>query len=214
LGWDPDTLTILAVGSKRVDNLLQTLNVINHFGKPVQIVIATGKDCDLYEKIQNMQWHIPFHLYDFISNMPTLMHASDILICKAGGLIITEALACHLPMILIDIIQGQETGNARFVMDSGAGELAQNPGEVLEIMAHLTMESSRLLKTMAKNADLLSRPFAAYDTADILWNAAETGLEGGSKHPDPMETGNLINLLDKFQIQLQAKPTRHSKKNG
>ena len=44
LGWDPDRLTLLAVGSKRVDRLIDIVNTINHSGYPVQIAVAGGND--------------------------------------------------------------------------------------------------------------------------------------------------------------------------
>jgi 1,2-diacylglycerol 3-beta-galactosyltransferase len=44
--------------------------------------------------------------------MPTMMRAADAIICKAGGLTVTESLACGLPLLLTDVIPGQETGNA------------------------------------------------------------------------------------------------------
>jgi 1,2-diacylglycerol 3-beta-galactosyltransferase len=214
LGWDADALTILAVGSRRVENLLETLNVINHFGKPLQIVFAAGKDDVLYQKAQEMEWHMPVHLYEYVSDMSTMMHASDILICKAGGLIITEALTCQLPMILIDIIPGQETGNAHFVIDNNVGDLAQTPIELLEVMAHLTMEDSQLLKIRANNAARLSRPFAAVETADLVWEAAEKGFPRTGKLHSSKERLKLVDLLNKFQIQLQGPPIRPPGKHG
>jgi len=64
------------------------------------------------------------------------MHAVDFVVCKAGGLIVTEALACGLPLMLIDVIEGQETGNAEFVVDNGAGDIARMPLDMLETLYH------------------------------------------------------------------------------
>ena len=80
-----------------------------------------------YNAANQMTWHIPVKIFNFVENMPTLMHASDIMLCKAGGLIVTESLACGLPMILIDVIPGQETGNAEYVMAYGAGDMSETP---------------------------------------------------------------------------------------
>jgi len=40
-------------------------------------------------------------LYNFVTNMATLMRAADCVMGKVGGLTVTEALACRLPLILI-----------------------------------------------------------------------------------------------------------------
>ena len=102
------------------------------------------------------------------------MHASDGLICKAGGLIVTEAMACGLPMMLIDIIPGQETGNAEYVVEGGAADLAESPLKALEVLSHWMMNDKKLLRA-ALNSMKLGKPFSAYKAADLLWKAAERG---------------------------------------
>ena len=173
LGWQPDIPTVLAVGSKRVERLVDTLNIINHFGAPVQLAVVAGKDDRFLQEINQFEWHIPAHIYDFVENMPSLMHASDLIICKAGGLIVTESLACGLPMILIDIIPGQETGNAEYVVALGAADMAESPVAVLENMSHLMRNDQLLLKKRAENARHIGQPRSAYKVADILYKSIE-----------------------------------------
>jgi len=174
LGWLPDIPTVLAVGSKRVDRLMDTLNVINHFGCDLQLAVVAGNDEVVYNELSRVDWHIPAYIYNFVENMPTLLKASDLLVCKAGGLILTEALASGLPMMLIEVIPGQETGNAEFVTAYGAADIAQSPIEVLETLRHLMKDDQSLLKKRAANAALMGKPRSAFDTAHILWNAMET----------------------------------------
>ena len=173
LGWAPDIPTVLAVGSKRVERMVDTLNIINHFGGPVQLVVVAGKDERLLQEINHFDWHIPAHIYDFVENMPSLMHAADLIICKAGGLIVTEALACGLPMILIDVIPGQETGNAEFATALGAADLAETPIAILENLNHLLQNNQSLLKQRSANATRLGQPRSAYKVAAILHSAIE-----------------------------------------
>lgn len=174
LGWLPDIPTVLAVGSKRVDRLMDTLNVINHFGCDLQLAVVAGNDEVVYNELSRVDWHIPAYIYNFVENMPTLLKASDLLVCKAGGLILTEALASGLPMMLIEVIPGQETGNAEYVTSYGAADIAQSPIEVLETLRHLMKDDQSLLKKRAANADLIGKPSSAFDTAKILWKAMET----------------------------------------
>jgi 1,2-diacylglycerol 3-beta-galactosyltransferase len=116
--------------------------------------------------------------------MPTLLKASDLLVCKAGGLILTEALASGLPMMLIEVIPGQETGNAEYVTAYGAADIAQSPIEVLETLRHLTKDNQSLLKKRRANAALMGKPRSAFDTAEILWKAMETKPRS-KKAPSP-----------------------------
>jgi len=196
LGWREDLLTILAVGSKRVEGLVEALNVINHFGQPLQLAVVTGNDEELYADMQQVDWHIPHHTYEFVTNMPQLMRAADLIICKAGGLIVTESLACGLPLMLVNVIPGQETGNAEYVVNHGAGVLTENPVAVLEALAHFTADNQAELKLASTAAARIGRPQAAFDAADIIWLAAQHT----EPEPDLSFRSNLINLLALNQI--------------
>jgi 1,2-diacylglycerol 3-beta-galactosyltransferase len=173
LGWQPDLPTFLAVGSRRVENLMDSLRVLNHFGKPLQLAVVAGNDQELYAALQKADWHVPVHLYNFIDFMPTLMHAADGLICKAGGLVVTEALACGLPMILVDVLPGQETGNAQYVIKAGAADLARTRIAVLETVFHWMADDGALLKQRAAASNKIGLPRSAYAAAELVWQAAQ-----------------------------------------
>jgi 1,2-diacylglycerol 3-beta-galactosyltransferase len=200
LGWQPDLLTFLAVGSQRVEGLPEILNVLNHFGRPLQLAVVAGKNEELYHQLQEIDWHVPAHLYNYVTNMPTLMHGADALICKAGGLIVTEGLVCGLPMLLTSVIPGQETGNAEFVVENGAGDLVKNPLQTLELTAHWLMDDGKLLKERSSHARLLGKPEAAFSVAKLLWKAAQAGsLDLKGKHiPD---RPHLVNLLTRYRVK-------------
>jgi 1,2-diacylglycerol 3-beta-galactosyltransferase len=191
LGWPLELTTILVVGGKRVKNLPGTLRALNHSGLPLQFVLVAGGDDALYQQLQNTDWHLPTHLFNFVENMPTLMHASDCIICKAGGLVVTESLACGLPILLTDLIEGQETNNARFVVDGDAGELVSSPIEGLEVMAHWLADGKKLLLQHSQNSKRLGRPKAAYDTASLVWEAAMHG-------PQPWTERNLPETFERI----------------
>jgi 1,2-diacylglycerol 3-beta-galactosyltransferase len=174
LGWQPDLITILAVGSKRVRHLLGSLKVLNHSGMKLQFALVAGGDDHLYQQFEQIDWHVPVYRYNYVTNIPELMQASDCLISKAGGLILPEALACGLPVLLVDVLPGQEAGNAQFVIDGGAGELAQTPLETLEILFHWLDQGGKLLAQRAENARRLGRPRAAFDIAELVWAAIKS----------------------------------------
>ena len=199
LGWDQDRTTILAVGSKRVEHLTPILNVLNHSGWPIQLAIVAGGDGKRYNELKDIEWHVPTHIYNFVKNMPTLMHASDVIICKAGGLIVTESLAAGLPLLLTDVIPGQETGNANYVIDGGAGELIEGPLQALETISHWLQADGQLLKERVANAIQLGRPRAAYDIADLAWQAAQRGPVR-KESSQIVGLPNLIELFERFNV--------------
>lgn len=172
LGIEPTRMTALVVGSPRVRNLLDAVRVLNHTNFPLQAIVVAGGDDAVYAELQKMDWHLPVVLYNLVDNMPTLMHAADFIVCKAGGLIVTEALACGLPLMLIDVIEGQETGNAEFVRENGAGEVARMPLDMLETLYHWLSDGGKRLQTCSRNARRVGRPQAADEIAELAWSLA------------------------------------------
>lgn len=173
LNWRPDVVSVLAVGSRRVRNLREVLHALNHAHFPVQLAVVAGGDDALYGDLQRVEWHVPTYLFNFVQDMPMLMHAADCVVTKAGGLIISEALACGLPLLLIDVNPGQEVGNAEYVAAGAAGDLAQGPLHALEIMYHWLDGGGTLMFQRARNARSLGRARAAYAIADLAYAEAE-----------------------------------------
>jgi 1,2-diacylglycerol 3-beta-galactosyltransferase len=174
LGWQEDLFTVLAISSKRVEHLYDALYILNHSGFSLQLVIAAGGDEDFYQRCQETEWHVPTHIYNFVDEMGTFMRAADCVLGKAGGLTVSESLACGLPLILVDVIPGQEIGNADYVVEGDAGVLTNNPTEVLEAMSHWLEKDHVLYQQQAQNARRLGRPQAAFEIADLVWGLTTT----------------------------------------
>ena len=197
LGWPEDKFTVLAVGSKRVEALDTFADILNHSGHDLHFVGVAGGNGQLYEALQSAEWHVPATIYDYITNMPDLMHAADCIVSKAGGLIVTESLACGLPMFLTQVIPGQEIGNAKFIVEGGAGDLTLEPLQFLEGMAHWLADDRRLYKERAANARRLGRPDAAFVAAELIWNLAQ-GKVTRRRSRLPISREKLKDLLRQF----------------
>lgn len=200
LGWDVEKTAVLAVASKRVQKLPKFLRPLNHAGLPIQLIVVAGGHDELYRELETTQWHVPVKLYNYVDNMPALMNAADCLITKAGGLTVTEALACGLPMLLIEVIPGQETGNADFVVQQEAGDLVEKPMALLETLFHWLMNDHKLLTQRAQRAHALGKPNAAYDIADLAW---ETMQKNTAVHQRsfPLSLPKLTDLLTRYGVQ-------------
>jgi processive 1,2-diacylglycerol beta-glucosyltransferase len=96
----------------------------------------------------------------FTKEMDRYMAAADVLIGKAGGLTSSEALACGLPMVLIEPIPGQEERNADHLLEAGAAVRCNNlPAAAWKIVALL--DTPEKLRTMSAAAKAMARPGAA-----------------------------------------------------
>jgi 1,2-diacylglycerol 3-beta-galactosyltransferase len=206
LGWDPELPVVMAVGSKRVRNLPETLRALNHSGLRFQLVAIAGGDDSLLKVYQETEWHHPTHIYNFVMDMPKMLLASDCILSKAGGLIVTESLACGKPLLIIDISPGQEVGNAEYVISNSAGTLAENPTDALETLYHWLDADGALAKQFAFNARAIGHPNSAYDAAKHIWEVAERGV--APKKPliqINLERSKLVDLLNRNGLNFFAK---------
>jgi 1,2-diacylglycerol 3-beta-galactosyltransferase len=199
LGWRPDLTTLLVVGGKRVKRLDSILHVLNHSGMPLQLVVVAGGDDAFYEQLQRTEWHLATHLYNFVTSLPTMMRAADCILCKAGGLTVTESLACGLPLLLVDVLPGQEVGNAEYVVQGGAGELAEDPATVLAVLYHWLDQGGRLLAERARHARLLGRPCAAFRAAEETLAIAGSDVPESEDRPG-LNRDRVVQLLDRHRV--------------
>ncbi len=201
LGWEEDLPTILVVGSTRSgDPITHKLNLLNHTGFDFQLILVAGKDEVLYKQFNDVDWHVPVKIYDYVTEMPLFLAAADLNICKAGGLIVTESLASGLPMLLVDVIPGQEEGNARFVEENQAGFHIRSDADFLEKFYHFMIDGQKMLKTFQQNSKNLGKPYAAYDIAKLTWKYADFGLVENLQKPEKEK--KIIGLLQNFHINL------------
>ena len=175
LGWDTSLPVVLVVGSKRVKNLMPMLRAIDAVERQFQLVLVAGGDDSLFAEFQEYAWRRPVQTYNFVRNMPQLMRAADLVVSKAGGLVVTESLACGLPMLLVDVTPGQEEGNAQYVIARGAAEWAQEPAGALEILSRWLAEDRKILAQRAQAAVATGLPQAAYTVADLAWQVVGQG---------------------------------------
>lgn len=204
LGLDPDRFTILVAGSKRVEGLPDILDGLNHSGHPIELVLIAGGDDELYQKLRLVDWHVPVRIYNYIDFLPALLNASDAVICKAGGLIVSEAMAAGLPMILINVIPGQESGNAEFVISNGAGEMAENSSQLLEVVAHW-LDNDRLIWKQRRDCSINhGKPDAAFQIADEVYQLSQLEIPP-RKVVHLFERSHLSDLLRKYRREIHQR---------
>lgn len=71
----------------------------------------------------------------YVNAMAELMEAADVVICKPGGLTVTECLCAHAPMILLGRAYGQEKANVRRLTAAGAA-WPHHARELLDTLRH------------------------------------------------------------------------------
>jgi 1,2-diacylglycerol 3-beta-galactosyltransferase len=174
LGLDPSLKTLLVAGSPRIGNLEEKLSTIDQSPMPFQMIVVTGGDEKLFETLQSKSWNHSAKVFGFVEDMPTLMRASDLIACKAGGLIVTESLASGLPLLLIHALPGQEIGNAEYVVENDAGAFCKTNDEILTTLEDWLGGSQNRLEAIAWNAKKIGNKDAAFQIAEKAWTLLNT----------------------------------------
>jgi 1,2-diacylglycerol 3-beta-galactosyltransferase len=169
LGWQKDFTTVLVVGGgEGMGPLAEIAKGIANAGLPIQMTVVCGRNEALRDQLSKMNWPIPVNVYGFVTNMPDLMRASDLIVTKAGPSSVIEAINAGLPIILSSALPGQEDGNVRYVVDNGAGLWAPGPQKVVAAVKQMIEGGAVNLNEAANNARRIARPTAAFDIADEL----------------------------------------------
>lgn len=120
-----------------------------------QAICVCGDNTELKEDLGMLKFpsHIKAFIYQHTRNMADLIHASDIVVGKAGPNILFETAMAGKPIIGTYHIKGQEEGNVDFIRASQVGFVEEHP-----------QNTAYLIQTILKNRDLLeyTRPGIAY----------------------------------------------------
>ncbi len=177
LGWDPDLPAVLMVyGGDGMGPVYETVKAIDSKKPPCQLVVVAGRNKQLKQRLEAMDWNIKVTTYGFVTNMPRMMAAADVLVTKAGPATISEACIAGLPMIISDAIPGQEEGNVTYVVENDAGVFAPTPEQVSEAIDSWLSKGTDELKRLAENARHLARPEAVWEIAKEVWEYAQKPL--------------------------------------
>ena len=97
-----------------------------------------------------------------------MLHESHLLIGKAGGATVQEAIAAGCPMIINHVVSGQEEGNARLIVETNSGVIAPSPKEVVAQVQRAFADGAKQWREWAANISRLSRPRASLEIAEFL----------------------------------------------
>lgn len=100
--------------------------------------------------------------------LPRMLHESHLLIGKAGGATVQETIAAGCPMIINYVVAGQEEGNARLILETNSGVIADSPRDVIAQVQRAFADDAKQWREWFANISRLSKPRAALDTAEFL----------------------------------------------
>ncbi len=157
-----------SVGARDINHLF--VDFIRNMGEDFQLVHVTGRLGYTWMTQELSRLSIPFgagkpaKLLEYAYDMPSLMAAADLVICRSGASTLSELTVSGKPAILIpspNVVADHQEKNARKLAETGGVEVLPEGG----------LNSSRLLKqtkTLLHNTEKLDKMAEALHRAAIF----------------------------------------------
>jgi processive 1,2-diacylglycerol beta-glucosyltransferase len=164
-------LYVIGTGKKKAGKVIDRLLEI----PDTQLTITAGRDAELKAKLieRTREYKDRVHVLGWTNQMPKLMLSHHLLIGKAGGAVVQEAIAARCPMIVNQVIPGQEEGNAQLISEYKLGAIAERNREVPELVEEAFANKAKQWQEWRKNLKNISRPDAALRLAELVLEECE-----------------------------------------
>ena len=179
-GLDPDRKTVCVMGGSQGAQAINqvitaTLDELTPLHEQVQIIHQTGKTD--YKKVQSCYsnsrlLHLVQPYFDPVEEVYSI---ADLMVCRAGGMTVSEVTACGIPAIFIPLpamAGNNQRLNAKAVEDGGGCILLeQNTLTGTELAGEITnlLTDSARLRQMADASRKLGNPQASEDIAKAIY---------------------------------------------
>lgn len=165
-------IALLVSGGFGVGPVEEMLHILDKSVLDMETVVVCGKNPALYRKLKKRNFRKKMHLFAFVNNMHQLMKASDVIITKSGGLSVSEAVACNLPILVVPPVPGQEGRNCYVLTQNKVAVKLRSIKELDGIMSDFIEDKSKVVQM--ENIKSLAHPTAAFD---IIKFAINLGLK-------------------------------------
>jgi processive 1,2-diacylglycerol beta-glucosyltransferase len=128
-----------------------------------EITCAVGRDESLRRSLTRIAAGRirPAQILGWTDQLPRLLMTHHVVVSKAGGATTQEAIAARCPMIVNQIVPGQEEGNYELLRRHGIGALAETPDLVVSTLRRAFAYSGHVWQNWRDALTPLVRPDAA-----------------------------------------------------
>jgi len=174
---DPrEPFRILYFPTSKLPHLRRNAQALLDVAASVQLTIVLGRNTRLlYEKAREIKDAHPgrVRIIGWTRKVPQLLARHHLVVGKAGGATVHEAIAARCPMLIHHLVPGQEEGNLRLLESIGAGSLADSPGKLSDQLAGLLADDAAAWKRMKTALAAHNRHSGAATAAGFILNMIE-----------------------------------------
>jgi processive 1,2-diacylglycerol beta-glucosyltransferase len=166
LNLDPSKYTIvLQPAAEKVKATIKMVNEIRDRFTDVNLIVICGRNAELFPKLEIFDHQKNTRIIGWTDQMPEFIKSADLIITKAGGATVMECIAAEKPMIITQVIPGQEMGNAELIKLHEVGIIQKDAKmSIIECIEYIRKNQQRIQQNLAK----LSNPDANIKIARFI----------------------------------------------
>jgi processive 1,2-diacylglycerol beta-glucosyltransferase len=168
LGFSDDAPVVLAMagswgGLGRLPDVARALLATGH---AVQGLLVAGRDDRLRRRLADLAAGSRLRAVGYVDDVRTVMAAADLVITKAGGMTLAEAMATETPVLCFGSLPGQERRNERFASRAGVALVARDRRQLARLLER-ALGDPELLDGLRERMRAYRRPDAARVIAEL-----------------------------------------------
>ncbi len=146
-GFSKNLKSVLVMGGGLgIGSIEKSVASLDKIKSDFQIIVICGKNRFLYQKLKKRERKSkkPLFVFGYTEHINEIMDFSDIIITKAGGITISEALAKKMAIIVTNPIPGQEEFNVDFLIRKKTIIKADTPSQIQASVTELFENKEKL----------------------------------------------------------------------
>lgn len=142
---------------------------------PIQIIHQTGKSDVEEVEASYTENNIPHFVQPYFDNVEEVYSITDLMICRAGGMTVSEITACGIPAIFIPLpaaVGNNQVDNAKSVANAGAAVVLEQEMLTAETLAdnlYHILSDKEIYQTMKSASKNLGHPKASQTIAESIY---------------------------------------------
>lgn len=135
-----------------------------------RVTFTAGRDEALLKELQELSRTapVPAEILGWTDRIPELLMTHHVVISKAGGATTQESINALCPLLVSQIVPGQEEGNYELIRRNEAGALAETPEEIVATLQRAFVNDAQGWRQWRANLQRIAQPAAARQIASIV----------------------------------------------
>ena len=141
-----DSFEVLYFATPKLPHVRRISKAILKASPDTKVTIVLGRNVRfLYERAKEIKDRFPgrVRIKGWTRKVPELLASHHLVVGKAGGATVHEAIAARCPMLVHHLVPGQEEGNLQLLRQIGGGSLASSPEAIQTQIGDMLSENAQ-----------------------------------------------------------------------